>query len=159
MVACVVTMFVCLTVGQAVTERSPSTRFDAVVRSMMPEWVLQAAGPLHRSDPSEEFFRWRRRPSQSGPGLLVIVRTYDAPDVAERALQQIPRGLSTGAVETPGIGDHAYLARVAGTDWPWSGTVYARIDAQLMTVSGDKGGADIRALAGALAAELRKTNR
>lgn len=155
----IVTLLACLAVAQTATERTLPARFDAVVRSMMPEWTLQPVVSHSRSDPREEVLRWQRPRSQSSPGLLVTVRTYDAPDIAERALQKIPASLSTGAVETQGIGDHAYFARVAGTDLPWSGTVYARIDARLMTVSGDEGGADLRALATALAAELRKANR
>jgi hypothetical protein len=125
---------------------------------MMPAWVLQPVDPLYRPAPNEEVFRWRKPSSGIGPGLSVTVRTYDTQDLAERELQRTPRSLSTGAAEIQGVGDHAYLARVAGTDWPWLGTVYARVSSRLLTVDGDEDGADIRELAAALATELRKTN-
>jgi hypothetical protein len=141
---------------QSATEGSLAARFDAVVRSVMPEWVLQPVNTLYHHAPNEEYFVWRRS-SEVGPGLNVTVRTYDTPELAERALQQALMGLSIGGREIQGVGDHAVHVVMLGRTEPppWMGHVYARVGSRLLIVGGDKDGADVRALAAALATELR----
>ena len=155
-------LLACLSVVQAATERSLATGFDGVVRSMMPEWVFQ---PIERSRPvaneNEEEFRWRKPHSEPGPGLIVIVDTYDTSELAERALQQALVILPIGGREIQGVGDHAVHVVMLGRTEPppWMGGVFARVGSRLLIVHGDKDGADVRVLTAALAAELRKTHR
>lgn len=154
-VACIVA---CLAAAQVpAADDSLATRLDAVVRSMMPAWVLEPPAPLSQSGAT---FQWRTRPCELGCGLVVVIRTYDTGEEAERALQNSIRLLPVGSRELRGVGDHAYHAVYNPRDAPpWMGTVYARVDTRLLTVSGAKDGADVRSLAGALAVELRKAKR
>ena len=62
----------CLSVVQGPTERSLATRFDGVVRSLMPEWVFQPIDHFGFT-PNEEDFRWRKPHSELGLGLSVKV--------------------------------------------------------------------------------------
>ena len=158
----IVSIITCVSLGQVATQASLATRFDAVVRSMMPEWVADADpwGTRHPHPSNEERFRWHKSAEQ-GPGLTVEVLTYESADEAEWHLRQTLSRLSISGGEIQGVGDHAVHVVMAerSAPPPWMGTVYARIDTRLMEVSGDKDGADVRALAAALAKELRKTNR
>lgn len=65
---------------------SLTTHLDAVVRSMMPDWVREPMGPLDPPDPRTQVFRWRKHSPEPGGDLLVRVQTYDTPEDAEREL-------------------------------------------------------------------------